>query len=96
MSSLKIVATIVAKEEGAGDVLSALHAVAEASQKEEGNISYKLHEDTENRLKFIILEEWKSQEAIDIHNKTPHFLALKKALAGKIEDLAINVIREID
>lgn len=95
MGKLKIIATIVAKAEFADDVLNALHKVTDATRKEEGNISYTLHKDVSNNLKFIILEEWKSQEAIDIHNETSHFQALKTDLDGKIESLGVDVIKEI-
>lgn len=95
MGKLKIVATIVAKSEFVEDVLAALHTVTDATRKEEGNISYALHKDVSNNLKFIILEEWKSQAAIDFHNQTAHFLTLKKDLDGKIESLVADVIQEI-
>lgn len=95
MSELKIVATIIAKSEFVEDVLQALHTVTDATRKEDGNISYTLHKDVSNTLKFIILEEWKSQAAIDFHNQTSHFLTLKKDLDGKIESLVADVIQEI-
>ncbi|WP_369412525.1 putative quinol monooxygenase [Mesonia aestuariivivens] len=41
-------------------------------------MSYVLHQDVNNPLKIIILEEWKSQKAIDFHNQTEHFQLLKK------------------
>ena len=95
MSELKIVATIIAKSEFVEDVLAALHTVTDATRKEEGNISYVLHQDISNNLKFTILEVWKSQAAIDFHNQTAHFLTLKKDLDGKIDSLVADVIREI-
>ncbi|MBM7570886.1 putative quinol monooxygenase [Aquibacillus albus] len=45
----------------------------EGSQAEEGNISYRLFEDTEIHNTFIMVEEWKDQSAIDFHNQTTHF-----------------------
>ena len=95
MNNLKIVANIVAKSGFKEDILKALHAVTNGTRKEEGNISYVLHQDIHNPLIFIILEEWKSQEAINFHQQTPHYLALKKDLQGKIESLTSNIICEI-
>ncbi|MFT3739574.1 MAG: putative quinol monooxygenase [Breznakibacter sp.] len=92
---LKIVATIIAKPEFKEDIVKVLHTVTDATRKEEGNISYVLHRDTDNDLKFIILEEWKSQETIDFHNKTAHFLTLKKELDEKADLLTIDVIQEV-
>lgn len=95
MGKLKIIATIVAKAEFTDDVLKALHKVTDATRKEEGNISYTLHKNTADELKFIILEEWKSQEAIDFHNQTVHFQTFKVDLDGKIESLDVDVVQEI-
>ena len=92
---IKIVAIItIKKEEDKADVIKALHAVVDGTRTEEGNISYVLHQDIKNPLVYVILEEWKSQEAIDFHNQTPHYKALGEAIAGKV-DLAVNVIKSV-
>lgn len=44
-----------------------------ASRKEEGCISYSLFEDIHDKNILTFIEEWKSEEAIKIHNNTPHF-----------------------
>lgn len=95
MSKLKIIATIIAKPECKEEVLKIMHTVCDATRKEEGNISYILHGDIKDDSKLILIEDWKSQEAIDIHNNMPHFLAFKKAIDGKINDLNIDIIKEI-
>ncbi len=95
MNELKIVAAITAKSAFRNEVAAALGAVAEATRKEAGNVSYVLHENTANPLKFTILEVWKSQEAIDFHNKTEHFLKFVAAIEGKVDALEIDVMREI-
>lgn len=95
MSELKIIATIVAKPEFDNEIVGILKAVVEGSRKEDGNVSYTLHRDTKNLLKYIIVEVWKSQEAIDYHNNTPHFTTFAKAIEGKIQELQIDVIQEI-
>ena len=95
MSKLKIVATLVVKPEFTGEVLKALHTVTDATRKEEGNISYVLNEDVKNKSRFIILEEWKSQEAFEFHGQTSHYIAFKEAVQGKAESLDIDVVREI-
>ncbi|WP_215731642.1 putative quinol monooxygenase [Bizionia saleffrena] len=83
MSKLKIIATIIVKPEFKEDVLNMLQTVTDATRKEEGNISYILHQDINNSSKIIILEEWKSQEAIDFHNQTEHFVILKTELGKR-------------
>jgi Uncharacterized conserved protein len=43
-------------------------------------------------LTYVIIESWKSQDAIDYHNETPHFKAFVAAL-GDNADLTINTIK---
>lgn len=95
MENLKIVAAIVAKSECKESILKALHIITNKTREEEGNISYVLHQDIYNPLTFVILEEWKSEDAIRFHQQTPHYLTFKEELKGKIESLNTNVIREI-
>ena len=68
---------IVAKNfiaEGKADEFKALaKPLIAASRKEEGCISYSLFEDIHDKNVLTFIEEWKSEEAIKIHNNTPHF-----------------------
>ncbi|MDL2215285.1 antibiotic biosynthesis monooxygenase [Dysgonomonas sp. OttesenSCG-928-M03] len=95
MTELRIIATIVVKAEYKKEVLLAIHNVVDETRKEEGNISYELHENVNNHLEYTIFEVWKSQEAIDLHNASTHFDEFKKAIDGKIDGLKIDVIRKV-
>jgi quinol monooxygenase YgiN len=81
--TLTIVATITVKPEYKEDVLKAIKTVVEATRKEQGNIFYNVFEDVKNPLKFVFIETWKSQAAIDSHNKSTHFNDFVKAVEGK-------------
>lgn len=91
----KIIATLVAKESHKDEVRSALTAVVDGTRKEPGNISYILHQDITNPLKYTIIEVWKNQEAINHHNKSEHFLAFAQSIKDKVESLSIDTIREV-
>ncbi|MDR1601921.1 MAG: antibiotic biosynthesis monooxygenase, partial [Tannerella sp.] len=82
MSKLKIVATIVAKSEFQNDLEKMFQIVVDETRSEAGNILYELHQDINNPLKYIILETWQSQEAIDRHNESAHFKAFVNAIEG--------------
>jgi quinol monooxygenase YgiN len=56
------------------------------SQAEEGNISYRLYEETDQPNKFVILEEWKDQTAIEHHEETSHF----KKFINDVPDLLLE------
>lgn len=92
---LKIVASIIAKPEYKEEVVALLKKVTDETRKEEGNISYGICVNVSDSLKFVILEEWKSQDAIDYHNQTPHFLLLKSELSKMAESLVIDVLTEV-
>ena len=81
--ALTIVATVIVKPEYKDDVLKAIKTVVDATRKESGNIFYDVFEDVGNPLKFVFIETWKSQAAIDSHNKAAHFNDFVKAVEGK-------------
>jgi len=81
--SLTIVATVVVKSEYKDEVLKAIKVVVDATRKEPGCIFYDVFEDLRNPLKFVFIETWKSQAAIDSHNKAAHFNDFVKAVEGK-------------
>lgn len=91
---LVIVASITVKNEAdKADVEKALHAVVDGTRTEEGNIAYVLHQDINNPLTYVIIEAWKSQEAIDFHNQTPHYKALGEALGDKAT-VSVNTMKK--
>jgi len=91
--TLTIVATIIVKPEYKEDVLKAIKAVVDATRKEPGNIFYDVFEDVGNPLKFVFIETWKSQAAIDSHNKAAHFNDFAKAIEGKAT-LEVSTLRQ--
>ena len=95
MMELKIVAVIVIKAAYQEELEKVFHTVVDATRKEAGNVSYDLHQDCKDPLKYTILEVWKSQQAIDEHNESAHFKAFVAGIEGKVESLAVDVIKQI-
>ncbi|MDR7211108.1 putative quinol monooxygenase [Flavobacterium piscis] len=60
-----ITAIIKSKQENLEEVRNMIHFLVTETRKEEACIRYDLHT-TENV--FIIWEEWKDQDGLDIHN----------------------------
>ena len=56
--------------------LKLVNELGMASRAEEGCIEYILHKDVTKELTYCILEKWKDQAAIDLHNSSQHFTAL--------------------
>lgn len=95
MSEIKIVAVIEVEDLHKDAMLPVFKKIVDESRKEDGSVSYDLHVDMENPLKFTILETWKSQEAIDKHNNSSHFKEFTSAIEGKIKNLAVNLMTKV-
>jgi len=59
-------------------------AVAAASRKEAGCISYRVYEDTELANEFVFVEEWESREALQRHFATPHIAEFMRAIPATV------------
>lgn len=90
---LKIVAIINVKPECIEDIKPIFQAVVTGSQEEEGCLSYNLYQDITDSTKFVLVEEWKSQTAIDFHNNTEHFKTFKAASADMVANMEVSVIK---
>ena len=55
--------------------------------KEVGCINYELLQRTDNPCELVLAEEWESQEHLDAHTHTEHFVRLVEAL-DKLETAA--------
>lgn len=73
---IKIVAENYIKEEHQEEFLKLTKELIQLSREESGNISYHLYQDIHDQSHFTFIEEWKSQEAIDLHNQTKHFTTI--------------------
>lgn len=95
MAKLQIIATLIIKEEYIKELNEVFRFVVAESRKEEGNVSYELYQDIKNPLKFLFLETWKSQEAINKHNLSPHFKKFTGEIKNKIDILQVDIIKKI-
>ncbi|MGE4548070.1 MAG: putative quinol monooxygenase [Intestinibacillus sp.] len=73
---IKIVAKAKVKPENKAKFIELAKPLVAASQAEEGNVSYNLHESLEDPNVMAFIEVWKDQAAIDFHNATAHFTTI--------------------
>ncbi|MDR2713788.1 MAG: antibiotic biosynthesis monooxygenase [Clostridiales bacterium] len=76
-------AFIEVKDGMAQEFIKAAAKCVEATRQENGNNFYTLYTDSFDPLKFVVVEEWESQSALDAHMQTPHFITF----GGEIENL---------
>lgn len=50
--------------------------IADASRAEEGNEKYEYYYSPDNENELLLLEVWKSAEAVELHQQSNHFKAL--------------------
>ncbi len=58
--------------------------VASASRGEAGCIDYRVFEDTEQPNRFVFVEEWESEEALQQHFRTSHIAEFMRAIQATI------------
>ncbi|MEG0497034.1 putative quinol monooxygenase [Carnobacterium sp.] len=79
---MKIInATFYILENKRADFLTDIKALIESAKLEAGCIDYHLYESIEEANKFVMVESWANQEAINEHNKNPLLLNLFKNIA---------------
>jgi quinol monooxygenase YgiN len=82
-NGMMIVAKVTIKPEKIKDFIAVGKEMVEKSNKESGCKSYQLYQDPFNSNKFVFVEEYKNQAAIDAHFAADYF----KAFGPKMKDL---------
>lgn len=73
---VKVVAKNYVKKENVEKVLELCKELVEETRKEEGCIAYELFESNEDQTILTFIEEWTTQEALEAHFKSPHFVKI--------------------
>ena len=82
---VKIIAEFFVKPESAGEAVNLAKELVAETKKESGCIAYNLFSDETNDAHIVIIEEWASQEILDIHSASSHFVRLVPAIAALCE-----------
>jgi quinol monooxygenase YgiN len=65
-------------------IRGALAEVITATRAEEGCIEYGCYEDTEHPGRYVFVERWRDQGALDRHLATPHMAAWMKVAGPRL------------
>lgn len=79
---IRIVATFHVRPDAAEDFRTTAADLVSASRAEEGNVAYDLCVAREDPCSFAIIEAWRDEEAVAVHNATQHFTALVPQLVA--------------
>src|SRR5438105_5008851 len=75
-----IAGKVVVRPERREEVIRAALAMAEATQKEDGCITYQFSADLADPNTIFIFEEWESDEALTRHFQTEHMRVFREQL----------------
>ena len=88
-----IVAVIEVKPEHRDAFIAGAKVAIESTLKhEEGCISYECLASVTDPARFVFVERWKSQEAIEAHGQMPHFKAWREYSGPMRMSTAIEII----
>lgn len=76
----KLIVTVPVATEKAAAFEEMVKPLVENSRKEPGNISYDIYPDVLHPNWYLILETWESDDALQIHNQTAHYLAFAESI----------------
>ena len=76
-------------------LIQARELVAE-TRKEEGCITYALHQDINDPSIVTMLEEWVDVEALNQHNKAEHVKRIVPGLRSMRESTEVNIYKEVE
>ena len=91
--SVVVVATVFPVPDHRDEVLAALKQTVPLVHAEDGCDLYALHEGPD---RFVLIEEWASDEALSVHAKAQALADLRTQLAGKtVGDLDIQLMTAV-
>eukprot|EP01067_Filipodium_phascolosomae_P002165 Filipodium_phascolosomae@DN2315_c0_g1_i2.p1 len=90
-----VMARVIAIPEKRAFIIEELEKLIPPTRAEEGNIDYKLHQDKEDENTFVFFEHWKTQESIDKHLKSDHFLNWVKVSEGSVKSAVIHQLKRL-
>jgi quinol monooxygenase YgiN len=98
-SRVMIIAKLSVKPEKAVDFIEAAREIIEKSNLESGCIYYQLYQDPYDNSKFVFVEEYKNQAAVDAHFAADYFKSFGDGIAdlllGPSEIKIVTVANEV-
>jgi len=95
MSSVTVVAKIVAREEAIESVKAELLKMIVPTRLEPGCIEYRLHQDSLAPALFLFYENWESMAFLEQHLNSPHYKNYAAAVQNLIVDKVVYKMIEL-
>ncbi|SIS69594.1 putative quinol monooxygenase [Neptunomonas antarctica] len=95
MSTLTIVANIIANQDKIDLVKGALLKLIDVTRAEQGCINYDLHQDNENPAHFMFYENWETRDLWQKHMGNQHLQDYMAATEGAVTSFTLNEMTKI-
>lgn len=95
MTTLTIVANIIANDDKIELVKAELLKLIDVTRAEEGCVNYDLHQDNENPAHFMFYENWTSRELWQTHMNNQHLADYMAATEGCVTQFTLNEMTKI-
>ncbi|WDE02134.1 putative quinol monooxygenase [Thalassomonas actiniarum] len=95
MTTLTIVANIIAKTDKIELVKAELLKLIDITRSEAGCINYDLHQDNENPAHFMFYENWQTRELWQQHMNNQHLADYMAATEGAVASFTLNEMTKI-
>ncbi len=82
--TIRVVARVIALPNKIAEFKALALNLVEQTRQESGCIKYELLQNQSDSTDFTFVEEWVSDDAFDVHLKTPHFLDAVSQLDGLV------------
>ncbi len=93
---LNVIAKVTAQIEQTETVKTALKAVLEPVRKEEGCLSYDLHQDIKDKNIFFFYESWDTLHHLEEHRMTSHMVELGHQIKDLLEKhMEVNLMDKL-
>lgn len=93
--SVTVIAGVFAKPGMEKEVRQMLLALLEPSRKDDGCISYNLHEEAGQPGRFWFIENWASKELLEAHLAQPHLVDFVAKKDQYLTEMTVNVCSKI-
>lgn len=90
-----VIAGVFAKPGMEDEVRQMLLGLLEPSRKDDGCISYHLHEEPEQPGRFWFLEVWASKEQLEAHLAQPHLVGFAAKKDQYLTEMTVTVCSQI-
>lgn len=87
-----VIATFKTPLKDRDELLAASRPCIEATRKEDGCLSYDLHQSVSDPDQVVFVERWRDREALELHFQSAHLAAWKRAAGPLIVDRSVEII----